>query len=78
MIASNALFYLLWESTVSPKIRGIRLPNERELLNVQFTNDTSIFPELDKENMESLMMKLEVFFMASRERVNNRKSIALG
>ncbi|XP_057834805.2 secreted RxLR effector protein 78-like [Cryptomeria japonica] len=43
VIAADALFYILRDSTISPKVQGILLPNGEELINAQFSDDTTLF-----------------------------------
>ena len=46
VIASDALFYLLRDITLSPKVHGITFHDDSEFLNIQFADDTSFFLEL--------------------------------
>ncbi|XP_059070148.1 secreted RxLR effector protein 78-like [Cryptomeria japonica] len=43
VIAAGALFYILRDSTISPNVKGIKLPNGEELINGQFADDTTLF-----------------------------------
>ncbi|XP_057819421.2 uncharacterized protein LOC131032462 [Cryptomeria japonica] len=45
VIASEALFYILRDNTLSPAVKGITLPDNKELINCQFADDTSLFHE---------------------------------
>ena len=45
-IASEALFYILKDNSLSLEVRGLYLPNDHELINYQFANDTALFFEL--------------------------------
>ncbi|XP_057826434.1 secreted RxLR effector protein 78-like [Cryptomeria japonica] len=58
IIAANALFYILRDSTISPNVQGIKLLNGEELINAQFANDMTLFIELNKPNMEALEGKI--------------------
>lgn len=78
IISSDALSYLLRDHSLSPRIKWISLPDDNELVNVQFVDDTSLFIELFKENMDALMRKLDLFSLASRAKISNSKSIMLG
>lgn len=77
-IASDALHYLLRDNSVSPKVRGVYLPDNNELLNIQFADDTSIFLDLDEEKFNRLLTKLYFFYLASGAKVSKAKSILLG
>lgn len=78
MIALDALFYLLRDNSLSPKVRGISLPDDLELLNIQFANDTALFFELSKENLNALSSKLSLFCDASGAKISQSKSTLLG
>lgn len=78
VIASNAPFYLLRDDTLSPRVHGITLSDNSELLNIQFANDTSLFLELSRQNIDSLNLKIDTFSKASRARISSSKSILLG
>lgn len=78
VIASDALFYLLRDDTLSPKIHGIKMSDDSELLNIQFVDDTALFLELSRHNIDSLNQKLATFGRASGAHISNSKSILLG
>lgn len=78
VIASDALYYLFRDDTLSPHVQGITLPNDSELINIQFVDDTSFFLKLSTHNIDSLNQKLDIFSKASGARVSNTKSILLG
>lgn len=46
VIVADALHYLLRNCSLSTRVMGIKLPNNSELLNVQFANDTAILLNL--------------------------------
>lgn len=62
VIASNYLHYLLRDQSLSPKFKCITLSNQKELINIQFTNDTTILLELEENNLQILMENLDLFF----------------
>ncbi|XP_059069967.1 uncharacterized protein LOC131859829 [Cryptomeria japonica] len=78
VIASEALYYILRDSSLSLEVRGIFLPNDEELINCQFADDTALFFELTKNNFKNLQGKLDVFCSASGARISHAKSICLG
>ncbi|XP_057851145.2 uncharacterized protein LOC131061466 [Cryptomeria japonica] len=78
VIASDALHYILKDDTISPKVRGITLPNDSELLNIQFADDISLFLELSYDNLICLCNKLDMFGKASGAHISSSKSIMLG
>lgn len=43
IIVSKALFYNLRDNTLSPKVRGLYLPNNDELINSHFADETTFF-----------------------------------
>lgn len=77
MITLDAMHYLLRSSINTPKVRGIVLPDNKELLNIQILEDTTIFVELEK-NVDNLVHKLDFFCKASGARIFKIKSIMLG
>ena len=78
VIASDALFYILRDNTISPKVNGILLPDNSETLNIQFVDDTSLFLELSCLNIQHLNQKLELFEAISDARISKSKSVMLG
>lgn len=76
-IAFDAFFYLLRDNSLSPKVHGIILPDNYELLNIQFAYDTSLFLELSQHNIHYLNQKLEIFGKVSRACISTSKSIML-
>ncbi|XP_059064215.1 secreted RxLR effector protein 78-like [Cryptomeria japonica] len=54
VISSEAFHYILRDHSMSPAIRGIRLPNNEELITSQFADDTTIFFEARDSNFEAL------------------------
>lgn len=78
VITSDALYYLPRDDTLSPRVQGIILLNDSELIDIQFADDTSFFLKLSTHNIDSLNQKLDIFGKASGARVSNTKSILLG
>lgn len=78
VIAFEALFYILRDNSFSPVVKGITLPNNEELLNCQFADDTAIFFDARPDNFEALTSKLNLFYSISRVRLSHSKSICLG
>lgn len=77
VIAYDALFYLLRDDSLSSKVAGIRLPDDNELMNIQFYNDTAIFLELSKQNMDNLILKIQIFGSIFGARISHSKSTFL-
>lgn len=69
-ISLDANFYLLGENNLSPKVKGITLLNNTDLLSIQFPDDTALFLELFKGNMELLVASLREFGEASRAKIS--------
>lgn len=78
IIASEALGFLLKDNSLSPCIRSIMLPDDSQLLNLQFTDDTSLFLELSKTNFENLHLKFQDFSDITGAKISQAKSILLG
>ena len=78
VIASDALYYILRDNTISPKVNGISLPDNSELLKIQFADDTFLFLELSCSNIQHLNLKLDLFETISGARISKSKSIMLG
>ena len=74
------LFIIFSEIALSlpPCVRGILLPNNQEVANVWFVDDTSILLYLEETNMTYLMEKLDTFCLASGSKISLSKSIMLG
>ncbi|XP_059076776.1 uncharacterized protein LOC131876029 [Cryptomeria japonica] len=77
VIASEALFYILRDNTLSPAIKGVILPN-KEIINCQFVDDTSLFHETSEDNFIAMINKLNFFCKISGARLSHAKSICLG
>ncbi|XP_057861679.2 uncharacterized protein LOC131070153 [Cryptomeria japonica] len=63
---------------MSPAVRGIRLPNNEELITSQFADDTTIFFEACDSNFEALQNKLKTFCIISGAKISYSKSTCLG
>lgn len=72
------MFYFLRDASLSPKVQGISLPNNKDLINVQFVDDTAFFLQLVEDNFSSLFHKLRIFCEASQAKVSAPKSMLLG
>ncbi|XP_059071426.1 secreted RxLR effector protein 78-like [Cryptomeria japonica] len=59
VIAYDTLYYILRDYTISPKVGGVKLPDGSELINTQFIDDTALFIELTKQNMEALECEIK-------------------
>lgn len=70
VIASDALFYMLRDNSHSPRVKGISLPDDSELINIQFADDTTLFFELSKENLDALSTKLSLFSEAAGAKIS--------
>lgn len=78
VIASEALFYILRDNTLSPVVKGNILPNNKGIINCQFAYDTSLFHEAFEENFVAMTNKLNFFCKISGARLSHAKSIFLG
>lgn len=73
VISFDALFYLLKDKSLSPKVNGIRLPDANELMNIKFADDTALFLELTKQNMDNLSLKIQCFGSISGAQISQIK-----
>lgn len=78
VIVVESLFYILRDSSYSLDVRGLYLPNNEELLNSHFADDTAIFLELSENNFKNLQVKLDLFCVISSAKISQAKSICLG
>jgi hypothetical protein len=78
VIASEALYYILRDNSLSQEVRGIYLPNNEELINCQFADDTALFLELSEINFRNMQEKLNIFCFMSGAKISQTKSIFLG
>ena len=78
VIALEALYYILRDNSLSSKVRGIYLPNNEELINCQFADDTALFFELSENNFKNMQVKLNLFCSISGAKISQAKSIFLG
>lgn len=78
VLAADALYYLLRNNNLSPRVRGIRLPNNEEVVNVQFADDTAILLSLEEKNVGALLRNIEIFCQASGSKIALHKSCMLG
>lgn len=78
VIVSDALYQLLRDDTLSPRVHSITLPDDLELLNIHFVDDTSIFLELSRNNILCFTQKMEIFGQISGACISNSKTILLG
>lgn len=54
IIVADALYYLLRDYSTSSGVDEIKLPNGRNLSNIQFADDTTILTKLKEENLNAL------------------------
>lgn len=73
-IASKELHYILKSDRIKPKLNGINLPNGSPLINIQFANDTALFPILKEENIKNVVNRLDLFYKAFGSKVSQTKS----
>ena len=78
MIGVDALFYIMRDAPLGHPIKGITLPNEDELINAQFVDDTGLFLDLSQDNFSTAIHKLNLLFSVSRAKVAPHKSIVMG
>ena len=78
VIASEALYYILRDYSLSPNVRGVYLPNDEELINCQFVDDTALFFELLESNFKALQDKLNFFGSISGAKISQDKLVCLG
>lgn len=72
------MHYILKDCNLSPKVKGIALPNKEEIRNIQFADDTTIIFSLEEENLTHLLHNIEIFCKASGSRIALHKSTLLG
>lgn len=78
VIEIYSLYFFLRDDTLSPRVKGVRLPNNKELINVQFVNDTAVILELEEKTFDAFMAKMDLIFEALGRKVSLSKSIMLG
>lgn len=78
VLAADAMFYLLKDSSITPPVRGISLPNKKEICNVQFVDDIAILIKLEEENLAALLKNIDIFCLASDSMIAMHKSNLLG
>ncbi|GLJ49275.1 hypothetical protein SUGI_1041170 [Cryptomeria japonica] len=78
VISSEAFHYILRDHSMSPAVRGIRLPNNEELITSQFADDTTVFFKARDSNFEALQCKLKTFCSISGAKISYSKSVCLG
>lgn len=76
-IVVDSLHYISRDNSLSPKVKGINLPNKEELVKVQFVDDTSLLIDLSEINASNLTKKLDLFCKTSGSKVYIAKSIML-
>lgn len=78
VLVVDAMFYLLKDSSITPLVMGISLPNKKEIFNVQFADDTAILIKLEEENLVALLKNIDIFCLASGSKIAMHKSNLLG
>lgn len=68
IINFNSLFYLLTNSSLSIRFKGIFIPNAEELANIQFANDTTLYFELNERSIDLLIANINMFCKALGEK----------
>lgn len=72
------MYYLLRDKLLSPRVKGIFLPNSDDLSNIQVADDIAILVDVDENNLASLMTKMDILCEASGSKISLAKSIMLG
>ena len=70
----DALFYILRANELGPPLKGIKLPNDEELLLEQFFVDPTLFIILEEENFDNMLDRLLFFCKASGGKISQMKS----
>ncbi|XP_059067644.1 secreted RxLR effector protein 78-like [Cryptomeria japonica] len=78
VIVAGALYYILRDFTISPKVEGVKLPNGSELINSQLADDTTLFIELTKQNMEAFECKIKFLGEISGAKISQAESTMPG
>ena len=78
VIAADAMNYILKSTEFGPPIKGISLPNNDELLVDQFADDTALFVNMEEENFDRVVSRIELFCKASGAKIAPHKSVILG
>lgn len=77
VIVVDVIFYILRAQELRPPSKGITLPNN-DLVNDQFTNDTTLFLELDESNSDNVIHRLQLLFSDLGSKIAPNKSIVIG
>ena len=78
MVDVDFLHYIHRYVYVSPRLKGILLPNELKISNIQFIDDTKILIHLSEENVEKLITKLYILCKAPCSKISISKLFILG
>ena len=78
VIAADAMNYILKSTKFGHPIKGISLPNNDDLLVDQFADDTTLFVNMEEENFDRVLSRIELFCRASGAKIAPHKSIILG
>lgn len=77
-LATDALHYMLKANELSPRVKGITLPNKEEVANIQFADDSTVLLVLEEDNLVALLENIDIFCKASGSKIALHKSIMLG
>ena len=61
VIVVDAMKYILKSTEFGPPIKGISFPNNDELLVDQFADDTILFVNMEEENFDRVVSRIELF-----------------
>lgn len=78
ILATDDLFYILKTNELGPPLKGIKLPNEDELVLEHFTDDTTLFIILEEENFDNVFNRFIFFCKASGAKISQIKSSIIG
>ena len=69
VIAADAMNYILKSIEFGPPVKGISLPNNDEILIEQLADDTTLFMNLEEDNFDRVVSRIELFCRASKAKI---------
>ena len=69
--------YILKSTKFGHPIKGISLPNNDELLVDQFVDDKTLFVNMEEDNFDRVVSKIELFKKASGANITPHKYVIL-
>ena len=78
VIVADAMNYILNSTKFGHPIKGISFLNNDELLVDQFVDDTTLFVNMEVDNFDRVVSRIELFCRASSAKIAPHKFVILG